>query len=54
MARLQKKLKKSEKFYNLCSEIHISLEEQIKLAPEQYLWIHDRYRIRPDSEQNND
>ena len=43
-----------ENVYNLCSEIHISLEEQIKLAPEQYLWIHDRYRIRPDSEQNND
>jgi KDO2-lipid IV(A) lauroyltransferase len=43
-----------ENVYNLCSEIHTSLEEQIKLAPEQYLWIHDRYRIRPDSEQNND
>jgi KDO2-lipid IV(A) lauroyltransferase len=43
-----------ENVYNLCSEIHASLEEQIKLAPEQYLWIHDRYRIRPDSEQNND
>ncbi|HIA37979.1 MAG TPA: hypothetical protein EYN86_00425 [Planctomycetes bacterium] len=43
-----------ENVYNLCSEIHASLEEQIRLVPEQYLWIHDRYRIRPDSEKNND
>lgn len=39
-----------EKTYNLCSDIHTSLEKQIKLVPEQYLWIHDRYRIRPESE----
>ncbi|MBC8371882.1 MAG: hypothetical protein H8E25_17915 [Planctomycetes bacterium] len=43
-----------ENIYNLCSEIHASLEAQIKITPEQYLWIHDRYRIRPDSENNND
>ena len=42
-----------ENVYNLCCEIHSSLERQIKLVPEQYLWIHDRYRIRPDSELTN-
>ncbi|MFT7517364.1 MAG: KDO2-lipid IV(A) lauroyltransferase [Myxococcota bacterium] len=43
-----------ENVYNLCSDIHASLEQQIKLVPEQYLWIHDRYRIRPESENKND
>ncbi|MDP6963092.1 MAG: hypothetical protein QGF46_02885 [Planctomycetota bacterium] len=42
-----------QNIYNLCCEIHHSLERQIKLVPEQYLWVHDRYRVRPEFEKNN-
>jgi KDO2-lipid IV(A) lauroyltransferase len=32
----------------LTQEIHSALETVIRQYPEQYLWIHDRYRTRPD------
>jgi lauroyl/myristoyl acyltransferase len=28
------------------------LEKQISIAPEQYLWIHRRFKTRPDGETN--
>ena len=31
-------------------EIHAVLEDAIRLHPEQYLWIHNRYRTRPPEE----
>lgn len=36
--------------YDLNVQIHTCLEDVIRRAPEQYLWIHDRYRTRPEGE----
>ena len=36
--------------YDLNLRIHHCLEEVIRRTPEQYLWIHDRYRTRPQEE----
>ncbi|MCA8965580.1 MAG: hypothetical protein KDC48_11895 [Planctomycetes bacterium] len=33
--------------YQAVCEINRRVEELIRLAPEQYLWIHDRYRTQP-------
>ncbi len=41
-----------ENVYNLLLDIHSCLERQILQHPEQYLWVHDRYRIRPNDELN--
>jgi Kdo2-lipid IVA lauroyltransferase/acyltransferase len=30
------------------TRINASLEEMIRMRPEQYLWIHDRYRTQPE------
>lgn len=38
----------------LTESMHRSLERAILRCPEQYLWIHDRYRIRPVGEQNDE
>ncbi|GAB4141923.1 MAG: hypothetical protein Fur0037_08920 [Planctomycetota bacterium] len=35
----------------LVREINARLEELIRMAPEQYLWIHERYRDRPEDGQ---
>ena len=29
---------------------NLALEKLIRMAPEQYLWIHDRYRTKPDNQ----
>ena len=39
-----------QEVYDLNVRIHTCLEEVIRRAPEQYLWIHDRYRTRPEGE----
>ena len=31
------------------SEVNRRLEQLIRRAPEQYLWIHDRYRTQPEA-----
>jgi KDO2-lipid IV(A) lauroyltransferase len=28
------------------------IESAVRLAPEQYLWVHKRFRIRPPGEKN--
>lgn len=32
------------------ARINLAIEEQIKLAPEQYLWVHRRFKNRPPGE----
>jgi len=34
----------------LLARVHVALEKAILRRPEQYLWIHDRYRIRTDAD----
>lgn len=36
--------------YDLNLRIHHCLEQAIRRTPEQYLWIHDRYRTRPEDQ----
>ena len=36
-----------EAVYALTEKMHNKLEAVIRQHPEQYLWIHDRYRTRP-------
>ncbi|MFQ5749735.1 MAG: lysophospholipid acyltransferase family protein, partial [Planctomycetota bacterium] len=38
------------KLFEVTRRIHAAMEEVILRAPEQYLWIHDRYRTRPPGE----
>ena len=40
----------SEAVEQLVLEINSVLEEAIRRYPEQYLWIHDRYRTQPDKQ----
>lgn len=36
-----------EDLHRVTRDIHRALEDAIRLRPEQYLWIHNRYRTRP-------
>ena len=45
-----KQIATDQAVYDLNVRIHTCLEEVIRRAPEQYLWIHDRYRTRPPGE----
>ncbi len=42
-----------QSLYEVTRNIHSAMEEVILRAPEQYLWIHDRYRTRPPGEAAN-
>lgn len=37
----------------LTEKVHRALERAILRRPEQYLWIHDRYRVRPEGEERD-
>jgi len=41
---------KGRDLYRAVCEVNRRLEELIRMAPEQYLWIHDRYRRKPPAD----
>ncbi len=42
-----------ERLIEMTSSFHAAMEDLIRQYPEQYLWIHDRYRTRPRDQQKN-
>ena len=43
-----------ERLVEVTTRIHAALESAILRHPEQYFWIHDRYRTRPPSEKRDE
>ena len=33
-----------------CSRVNQTIEQQVRDAPEQYLWLHQRFKTRPEGE----
>jgi lauroyl/myristoyl acyltransferase len=49
-AASQRAVVTDEAAIELTTKIHAALEPVIRAHPEQYLWVHNRYKTRPPEE----